>query len=155
MKIYRLPHLADMSPGGEYLLGRFDLGTDAISILYGRLRPGGPGKCVSAGTGREALLFVVKGEVAVRRKKSSFSLDAGEAFLLSGAEEFNIEGAPGGESVYLMATGRRGERGAEDPAEAACKDDTEPEPCTPEARENPPPAEAEKESEFVITRDEE
>lgn len=105
MKIYRLPQLADLTPERDYLLGPEELGTETITMLYGRLRPGEEGKTVSAGPEKEALLLVLKGSINVQIKKCTFEVSPGEAFHLTGTDEFTLRNADDHEAVYIVASG--------------------------------------------------
>lgn len=106
MKIFRLPELADLNPDGDILLGPTELGSEAVSLLYGRIPPGSSPRRVSAGTGRDAVLFVVSGKLRVAIGTHSFTVGAGEAFGIDGSAEACIENPSDREAAYMLAAGR-------------------------------------------------
>lgn len=106
MKIYRLPELAELSPEGDILLGPDELGTDAVSVLYGRIAPKGQPKRVSAGSGRDAVLFVVDGKLKVTQGRHAFDVSAGEAFCIEGISIACIENTSDREAAYMLSAGR-------------------------------------------------
>ncbi len=127
MKIYRLPELAELSLEGDILLGPDELGTDAVSVLYGRIAPNGQPKKVSAGAGRDAVLFVVDGKLKVTQGRHTFDVSAGEAFCIEGLSVACIENTSDREAAYMLSAGRCGsEADSDDAGPVAVESDT---PC--------------------------
>jgi len=166
MKIYRLPELADLNPGGDFLLGAEELGTDAISILYGRISHGGPPRRVSAGDGRHAVLFVISGQMSVALNRHTFEVSGGEAFAINGTDEVCLENSGERESVYVLTSSGRS---AEAPAGERAPQPSSvvsPGPCTGQGPDDPEEPDTSygagpemtyeaglDETEFEITRD--
>ena len=104
MKIYKLPQLADMDPGGEYCLNGEDLKSDAIYLYYGRLRPGEKSKRLAAREGHEEIVYIIKGTLRAKYGKTVFQVSAGEAF--HSAKDVSIDNPNKDEAIYLAAGGR-------------------------------------------------
>jgi len=145
MKIFKLPKLADSASDGSFRLGKEELGSDAVYMLYTRLRPGeGPKKIVPAG-GAEEIIFVMKGNLRVKSSKADFLVGPGEAFHSKGAASLLMENIGADDAVFISAGGRAAAK-AERPAENAAKEET--------AEEKPEEAAEEKEEdEFIISRE--
>lgn len=144
MKIYRLPQLADSNPDGTYLLGRHDIDSSAVYMIYGRLRPGDPPRKIAPAPGTEELVCVIKGSLQVKSGKTAAAVGPGEAFHLRGSDIFHIENTGKDEAVYIAAGGTV--PGLEEaPSEKA---DSAPD-AAPAAAETP----AEEAPDFIITRE--
>ncbi len=160
MKIYKLPQLAEMSPDGDYCLGVKDLGSDAVYLYYGRLRPGEKGRTLKAAEGYEEIVYVIKGGLTVRRGRTNFQVSAGEAFHCIGT--VLIDNPNDDETVYIAAGGR-GREALKDPVKEPHEQDqaeegpgTTEEPAPPGASGSAAPPEdpeAEDADEFIITKD--
>jgi len=143
MKIFKLPKLADSASDGSFRLGTEELGSDAVYMLYTRLRPGeGPKKFVPA-DGAEEIIFVMKGNLRVKSSKTDFLVGPGEAFHSKGATSFQMENIGSDDAVFISAGGRAAAKAAR-PAEGAAEET--------EAVEKEEKAE-EEENEFIITRE--
>ena len=148
MKIYKLPVLAESSSEGVYFLGPEDIKSQAVYLLYGRLRPKETGRAATPKDGCEEIVYLVKGSMRVRCGKSSFSVSAGEAFHYGGTYYLDNPGEE--EAVYIAAGGGNANRRMkESPAEASA-------PHPAQAQETPGDYAAAKEpadNDFIITRD--
>lgn len=146
MKIYKLPLLAEQSPGNVYRLGREEIHTDAVDLLYGRLRPGETGRTVVAPPDREEIICVLKGRVRVRCARSAFTAGTGEAFYVKEGAVFTFDNPDNAEAVYIIAGGRAD-------LTAARKKTAAP-PLAPEAVAQSQPAQIDREeTEYDITKD--
>ncbi len=154
MKIYKLPQLADMDPGGEYCLSGEDISSDAVYLYYGRLRPGEKSKRLEAQEGQEEIIYIIKGSLRARHGKTVFHVSAGEAF--HSAIEVLIDNPNKDEAIYLAAGGRTDTATKQPEVESP---HTEPASADEELEEAGPamePHEAEeapKAEEFIITKD--
>lgn len=104
MKIYRMPQLAESSPGGACILGPSELDSNAVYLVYGRLLPKETGRAITPKEGFEEVLYLAKGSVTARQGKKSFPVSAGEAFLVKDSVSLDNNGAD--EAVYITAGGR-------------------------------------------------
>ena len=104
MKIYRMPQLAESSPGGACILGPSELNSNAVYLVYGRLLPKETGRAITPKEGFEEVLYLAKGSVTARQGKKSFPVSAGEAFLVKDSVSLDNNGAD--EAVYITAGGR-------------------------------------------------
>lgn len=149
MKIYKLPQLAELTHLGEYRLGPDDLNTQAVHLIYGRLRPKETARKISAAEGYEEIVCVIKGNLRVKYGKTIFMLSAGEAFHSKDAQTLVIDNMGDEEAVYISAGGRalKEANAAADKAGKASSAQTAP------AEERIQDEAAEVESEFVITED--
>lgn len=142
MKIFKLPKLADSASDGSFCLGTEELGSDAVYMLYTRLRPGeGPKKFVTA-YGAEEIIFVMKGNLRVKSSKTDFLVGPGEAFHSKGAASLQMENVGSDDAVFISAGGRAAAKAAR-PAEKAAKETVVKEEV----------AEEEAQDEFIITRE--
>lgn len=147
MKIFKLPKLAESAQDGSFLLGRADTGTDAVSMLYAKMRPGAPPKKVVPAQGTEEIILVLKGNIRARCGKMDFVVGPGEAFHAKGAESFQLENIGSDEAVFIAAGGQGAKASStaiEEKADGA-----------PEAQAEPVHHEAKEEQEFVFTREDE
>lgn len=142
MKIFKLPKLADSASDGSFRLGTEELGSDAIYMLYTRLRPGEGPKKFTPPAGAEEIIFVMNGNLRVKCSKMDFLVGPGEAFHSKGAASFQMENIGADDAVFISAGGRAGAK-AERPAEKAPAE--EPDEKIQEKED--------EEDEFVITRD--
>lgn len=144
MKIFKLPKLAESAVDGSYCLGSHELDSNAVYMLYSRLRPGDAPRKVAHADGSEEIIFVMKGNIRVRCGKMDFVVGPGEAFHSKECSTFQLENIGSDDAVFIAAGGRGGIKGK--PVEK------ETEPAPPEVKE----AEAdEEEQEFFITREDE
>ena len=145
MKIFQLPKLAESAADGSFCLGSHELDSNAVYMLYSRLRPGEGPKKISPAEGTEEIIFVIKGNVRVKCGKTDFLVGPGEAFHSKECASFQLENIGSDDAVFIAAGGRGGFK--EKPVEK------ESEPALPEVKE----AEAaeEEEQEFFITREDE
>ncbi|MBI5491690.1 MAG: hypothetical protein HY893_02030 [Deltaproteobacteria bacterium] len=105
MKIYKLPQLAELSPENEYRLGKEELATSSVYLLYGRLRPKESSKKLTVAEGSDEIICVVKGNIKVRCGKTVFSVGPGEAFHSKAAQSFLLDNLGDEEAVYIAAGG--------------------------------------------------
>lgn len=117
MKIYKLPQLAELCPENEYRLGKEDLSTSSVYLLYGRLRPKEASRKITTAQGSEEIICVVKGRINVRCGKTAFSVGAGEAFHSKEAQTFLFDNAGDEEAIYIAAGGDSSLKTAEPHAE--------------------------------------
>ncbi len=113
MKIYKLPQLAELSPENEYRLGKEELPTSSVYLLYGRLRPKESSKKLTVAEGNEEIICVVKGKIKVRCGKTVFSVEPGEAFHSRAAQSFLLDNLGDEEAVYIAAGGSAAAKGGE------------------------------------------
>lgn len=148
MKIYKLPLLAETSSEGVYFLGPEEIKSQAVYLLYGRLRPKETGRAVTPKDGCEEIIYLVKGRMRVRCGKNSFSVNAGEAFHYGGT--YYLENPGDEEAVYIAAGGgdanRRVKEGlAEGPVERPAQ--------AQEPAAEYTAAQGPADNDFIITRD--
>jgi mannose-6-phosphate isomerase-like protein (cupin superfamily) len=145
MKIFKLPKLAESAVDGSFCLGSHELDSNAVYMLYSRLRPGDAPRKVAHADGSEEIIFVLKGNIRVRCGKMDFVVGPGEAFHSKECASFQLENIGSDDAVFIAAGGRANTKTGK-PVEK------EPEPVLPEEKE----AEAvEEEQEFFITREDE
>ena len=144
MKIFKLPKLAEGSSDGSFRLGREELGSEAVYMLYTRLRPGEAPRKVSPDADAEEIIFVIKGNVRVKCSKMDFIVGPGEAFHSKESASFHVENIGSDDAIFISAGGHRGAKAAKSAEEAA-------EPAATEEKEE----EAPEEEEFFITREDE
>ncbi|OGQ59246.1 MAG: hypothetical protein A3J24_10230 [Deltaproteobacteria bacterium RIFCSPLOWO2_02_FULL_53_8] len=106
MKIYNLNRLAEPSPDGTYRLGPKDLHTEAVELLYGRLRPKETGRIHTTPIGIEEIICVVKGSMHVNCAKSAFTVCTGEAFLSKEGGSLTFTNTGESETIYITTSGR-------------------------------------------------
>jgi len=147
MKIFKLPKLADAAADGSFCLGKGELGTDAVYMLYTRLRHGEEPKKISPAAGAEEIIFVIKGNIRVRCAKTDFFVGPGEAFHSKEAASFHIENIGSDDAIFISAGGLGGTKTAK-PVETASV------PAVIEEKEEEA-KEKEEEQEFFITREDE
>jgi len=94
-----------MDAGGEYVLGRKDLHTDACYLIYGTLKPGEQGRQVKPGHGHEEILCAVSGKLLIHAPGSTLTLESGHAVHVLEDQSFEISNPGEGEVVYVMAGG--------------------------------------------------
>jgi len=97
-----------MDAGGEYVLGRKDLHTDACYLIYGILQPGETDRLMRPGEGYEEILCAVDGEVLMSTAGGESLLKAGHALHVKEDESFNISNPGDRPVVYVIAGGRTG-----------------------------------------------
>ena len=68
MKLFNLAALSDLF-GGEYVLGKEDLGSDACYMIFGRLRPLENERLVRAGKGYDEIFCSVDGPVIIHSER--------------------------------------------------------------------------------------
>lgn len=146
MKIFKLPKLAESTADGSFCLGKGELGSDAVYMLYTRLRHGEEPKKVTPAAGAEEILFVIKGNIRVRCAKTDFFVGPGEAFHSKEGASFHIENIGSDDAIFISAGGRGGTKAAK-PVET---------PSAPVVEEKETEEEKkEEEQEFFITREDE
>ncbi len=155
MKIYRLPQLAESNPGSsEYYLGPGEIETDALYLIYGRLRPRETGRKITTAEGAEEILCVIKGAIKVKCGNNSFTVTAGEAFLSKKAQTISLDNPGAEEAIYISAGSRpKAEEKKEKTAPAVEKSEDQGQGAV-EHREEPPPSKIEEEDEYLIVADE-
>lgn len=146
MKIFKLPKLAESAQDGSFCLGQREIDTDAVYMLYSRMRPGDPPKKVVPANGAEEIILVLKGNIRARCGKMDFVVGPGEAFHSKGSESFQLENIGSDEAVFIAAGGQGGRT-----PRTVSKEKADEAPA-PEAE---PPLEAKEEQEFVFTREDE
>lgn len=144
MKIFKLPKLADSASDGSFCLGTEDLGSDAVYMLYTKVRPGEGPKKITPPPGAEEIIFVMKGNLRVKCSKMDFLVGPGEAFHSKGAASFQMENIGSDDAVFISAGGRAGAKAAK-PAEKA--------PAEAAAEEKEEEAKEEAQDEFIITKE--
>jgi len=145
MKIFKLPKLAESAADGSFCLGSHELDSNAVYMLYSRLRPGEGPKKISPAEGTEEIIFVIKGNVRVKCGKTDFLVGPGEAFHSKECSSFHLENIGSDDAVFIAAGGR-GVIKTGKPVEK------ESAPAMPEVKEAEP---AEEEQEFFITKEDE
>ncbi|MEE9613577.1 MAG: hypothetical protein V3W31_01315 [Thermodesulfobacteriota bacterium] len=140
MKIYRLPKLTEANQGGEYLLGHDELGSRAVYLAYGRLRPGETGRRVSPGEGCEEIVYVVKGRLRISGSCGGSSVGVGvgvgegEAFHVSSKDSLTLDNPDGNKEAVFVAAGGR----IPSPPSPAVETDTAAPQCTEPVTSTPP-----------------
>lgn len=148
MKIFKLPKLAESAQDGSFFLGQREIATDAVYMLYARMRHGDPPRKVVPPQGAEEIILVLKGNIRARCGKMDFVVGPGEAFHPKGCESFQLENIGSDEAVFIAAGGK----GVRPAAEAAKEMVVEE---APEPQEEPRDEAREEEQEFFITREDE
>lgn len=148
MKIYKLQNLAELEENGEYRLGKEELNSGAVYLVYGRLRPGEKGRKVVPEQGHEEIICVLKGSLKVRYGKTAFTVTPGEAFHSTAAQGVTIDNIGEEEAVFIASGGRHTQEDGVTPKPKAA----EAQPPADTAR-NPETVEAKEEEQFEITRD--
>ncbi len=144
MKIFKLPKLAESTADGSFCLGKGELGSDTVYMLYTRLRHGEEPKKITPTAGAEEIIFVIKGNIRVKCAKTDFFVGPGEAFHSKESASFHVENIGSDDAIFISAGGHRGVKAAKSSEEAA-------EPAAIEEKEE----EAPEEEEFFITREDE
>lgn len=147
MKIFKLPKLAESATDGSFCLGQREINSDAVYMLYTRLRPGDAPKKAVPAQGAEEIIFVIKGNIRVKCGKTDVVVGPGEAFHSKECESFQMENIGSDDAVYITAGGRAGKPAAA-PEKKRLDEEAQP--------ESEPLKEAqEEEPEFFITREDE
>ena len=102
MKVFRLPQLAELNPEKKVILGKEELGTENAGLKYQSLLPKERACVEKSSKGREEIIYVVKGSLQVEVKKSSFPVNAGEAFYSE--KEMTLENRSDTEAAFLAAS---------------------------------------------------
>jgi uncharacterized cupin superfamily protein len=145
MKIFKLPKLAESAADGSFCLGSNELGSNAVYMLYSRLRPGDAPKKISPAEGTEEIIFVIKGNIRVKCAKMDFLVGPGEAFHSKECAAFHMENIGSDDAVFISAGGRGGTKTVK-PVEKE---------SAPAVHEEIKEEKAPEEEEFIITREDE
>jgi hypothetical protein len=108
MKAFYLEKLA-LSEGGEYVLGKKDLHSQACYMIYGVIEPGAAERVIRPGIGYEEILCAVGGALLIRTPKEEIRLERGTAIHVREDESFMIANPGNEETIYIIAGGRSGE----------------------------------------------
>ena len=104
MKLFDLRELATAS-GGEYVLGKKDLHTDACYLVYGTLQPGETDRLIRPGEGYEEILCAVDGEAMILGRQGEILLKPGHAVHVTEHEWFHVSNQSDRPVVYVIAGG--------------------------------------------------
>ena len=106
MKSFDLAGLAS-SQGGEYVLGKKDLHSDACYLVYGSIESDGSTRTVKPGTGYEEILCAMDGQLVMQTERGNIVLERGHAVHVGEGETFTIVNPSGQPVVYVLAGGPR------------------------------------------------
>ncbi len=95
--------------GGEYVLGKEDLGSDGCYMIFGKLRPKENERFVHAGQGYEEVFCAVDGLIIINTGGTEVSLGPGHAVYIKDDESF-LASNPGDSTVTYVAAGSPGSR---------------------------------------------
>ncbi|MBI5569770.1 MAG: hypothetical protein HY914_07485 [Desulfomonile tiedjei] len=102
MRSFDLAGLA-RSQGGEYVLGKKDLHSDACYMVYGRLDPDGSARPVKPGIGYEEILCAIDGPLIMHTDRGETVLERGHAVHVREDESFAIANRSDRPVVYVLA----------------------------------------------------
>ena len=91
--------------GGEYVLGKKDLNSDACYMIYGRLKGGEAERLIRPGKGREEILCAVDGPLLMHTAGREIILKQGNAIHLTGQDSFLVSNPSDRPVVYIIAGG--------------------------------------------------
>lgn len=92
--------------GGEYVLGRKDLHSDACYLIYGRLRGGETDRLVRPGLGYEEILCAAVGALAVSSDGGTVILPEHHAIHLRENESVRLSNPSDETAIYIIAGGK-------------------------------------------------
>ncbi|MEW6347723.1 MAG: hypothetical protein AB1646_01565 [Thermodesulfobacteriota bacterium] len=102
MRVTRLADLADLF-GGEYVLGKEDLGTEGLYLVFGRLGPGEHDRLVLPGEGFEEIFCCVDGSLVFQTRTREVVLEPGHAVSLRNLESGLVSNPTGRTVTYIIA----------------------------------------------------
>ena len=91
--------------GGEYVLGKKDLNSDACYMIYGRLKGGEAERLIRPGKGREEILCAVDGPLLMHTRGGEIVLKQGHAIHVKGENSFLVSNPSDRPVIYIMAGG--------------------------------------------------
>jgi hypothetical protein len=74
--------------GGEYVLGKEDLGTQGCYMIFGKLAPEDKDRLVKPGKGYEEIFCAVDGPMVIHTERGEMYLEPGHAVFLKDDESF-------------------------------------------------------------------
>ncbi|MCK4738959.1 MAG: hypothetical protein KAT46_03330 [Deltaproteobacteria bacterium] len=103
MKIFKLPLLAEASPSGEYTLTNTENKTQGkLNLVYRTLTADNEDSELTVDAGCEEIFFVLSGRIEIRTEKNSFAVSTGEAFIMNGPANFEVQNINDAESVFIL-----------------------------------------------------
>ncbi|MEW6138605.1 MAG: hypothetical protein AB1733_10260 [Thermodesulfobacteriota bacterium] len=105
MRTFDLAALS-LSEGGEYVLGKKDLHSQACYFVYGTLQPGEGERLIRPGHGYEEILCAVGGPLTLHTAHGDIRLDESHAIHVKETDSFLISNPSSDQAVvYVMAGG--------------------------------------------------
>ncbi|MCA1961870.1 MAG: hypothetical protein LDL33_13885 [Desulfomonile sp.] len=92
--------------GGEYVLGRKDLHTDACYLVYGLLKAGETDRIVKPGFGYEEILCAAEGALVVHSEEGEIILPEHHALHLRETDSVRLSNPSDKRAIYIIAGGR-------------------------------------------------
>ncbi|MEW6111209.1 MAG: hypothetical protein AB1473_21305 [Thermodesulfobacteriota bacterium] len=108
MKIFDLETLASLW-GGEYVLARKDLHSDACYLIYGKLAGGESQRLIKPGAGYEEILCAVGGPLLMHTSQGEVLLERSHAVHVTENESMFISNPSADPVTYIIAGGRTGQ----------------------------------------------
>jgi hypothetical protein len=102
MKFVDLATLARLF-GGEYVLGKEDLGTHGCYMIFGKLMPQETGRLVQPGKGYEEIFCSVDGSIAIHTDRGEVRLEPGHAVFLKDDESLLASNPDSCTVTYVVA----------------------------------------------------
>ncbi|MBM4325941.1 MAG: hypothetical protein FJ118_02150 [Deltaproteobacteria bacterium] len=107
MKVFDLETLASLW-GGEYVLARKDLHSDACYLIFGKLAEGEGERLIRPGAGYEEILCAVDGRLLMRTAQGEALLERSHAVHVTEHESLFISNPAADPVTYIVAGGRTG-----------------------------------------------
>jgi len=92
--------------GGEYVLGKKDLHSDACYLVYGLLKGGETDRVVRPGLGYEEILCAVVGALVVHSDEGEVILAEHHAVHLCENDSIRLSNPADNTAIYIIAGGR-------------------------------------------------
>jgi hypothetical protein len=102
VKSFDLAGLA-RSQGGEYVLGKKDLHSDACYLVYGCLDPDGSTRPIRPGKGYEEIFCAIDGPLVMHTDRGEIVLERGHAVHVREDASFAITNRSDQPVVYVLA----------------------------------------------------
>lgn len=106
MRSFNMDELAEEF-GGEYVLGKKDLHSEACYLVYGRLDPGEKERLIKPCEDHEEILCAVEAPLVIRAAGGETILNRGDAVHVTDKEPFHISNPADRPVIYVLAGGRR------------------------------------------------
>jgi len=99
--------------GGEYVLGRKDLHSEACYLVYGLLKGGETDRIVKPGLGYEEILFAAVGALVVHSEEGELVLGEHHALHLRETDSVRVSNPSDNSAIYIIAGGKTTPRAEE------------------------------------------